>query len=73
MPEKLALSADQFAGSGSVRLAADLEARRLPDLAALRVTFAPDPAGIPHVSVHLATLASYEGLLGSTVQTGEVA
>ncbi|WP_181017499.1 hypothetical protein [Methylobacterium sp. V23] len=56
-----------------MRLAADLEARRLPDLAALRVTFAPDPAGIPHVSVHLATLASYEGLLGSTVQTGEVA
>lgn len=56
----------------AVRLAADLEARRLPDLAALRVTFAPDPAGIPHVSVHLATLAGYEGLLGSTVQTGEV-
>ena len=56
-----------------VRLAADLDARRLPDLAALRVAFAPDPAGIPHVSVHLATLASYEALLGSTVQTGEVA
>ena len=56
-----------------LRLAADLEARRLPDLAALRAAFAPDPAGLPHVNVHLATLASYEGLLGSTVQTGEVA
>jgi hypothetical protein len=56
----------------AVRLATDLEARRLPDLAILRAAFAPDPAAIPHVSVHLATLASYEGLLGS-VQTGEVA
>ena len=55
-----------------LRLATDLEARRLPDLAALRAVFAPDPASIPHVTVHLATLASYEGLL-SSVQTGEVA
>jgi hypothetical protein len=74
MVELLALAHERGCGAElAVKLAADLEARRLPDLAALRVTFAPDPAGIPHVSVHLATLASYEGLLGSAVQTGEVA
>ncbi len=33
-------------------------------MVALRARFAPDPAGIPHVTVHLASLASYESLLG---------
>lgn len=55
-----------------LRLAADLEAWTLPDLVALRVAFAPDPASIPHVNVHLTTMDSYEGLLDA-VQTGEVA
>ena len=72
MVELLALARGCEAELG-LRLTADLETRRLPDLAILCAAFAPDPAGIPHVSVHLATLASYEALLGSTVQAGEVA
>jgi len=46
-------------------LAADREAGRLPDMAVLRARFAPDPARVPHVTVQLASLASYESLLGS--------
>ncbi len=46
------------------RLATDLGEGLLPDMTALRARFAPDPAGIPHVTVHLASLASYESLLG---------
>src|SRR5207237_1293520 len=46
-------------------LAADLEAGRLPDLAGLRAHFAPDPNRVPHVVVHLASLAAYECLVGS--------
>ncbi len=53
-------------------LSAGLEARLLPDMATLRARFAPDPAVVPHVSVHLAPLASYEGLLGSA-QIGDAA
>src|SRR3954449_2993734 len=46
-------------------LAADLGAGRLPDITALRARFAPDPACVPLVTVTLASLASYESLLGS--------
>ena len=53
-------------------LAADLEAGRVPDMTALRARFAPDPTCIPHVTVRLAPLASYESLLGNPVQ-GEAA
>ena len=53
-------------------LATTLQAKRLPDMAAVRARFAPDPMRIPQVSVHLASLASYEGLLGST-SAGEAA
>ena len=49
----------------AVLLAADLAAGQLPDLAALRDRFAPDPAALPAVSVQLAPLASYEVLLGN--------
>jgi transposase InsO family protein len=42
-----------------------LEAQQLPDLAALRARFAPDPAGLPNVVVHLSGLDAYEGLLES--------
>lgn len=45
-------------------LAADREAGRLPDMAVLRARFSPDPARVPHVTVQLASLASYESLLG---------
>jgi len=47
------------------RLAADLEADRLPDITRLHAHFAPDPARVPHVVVHLAQLDTYECLLGS--------
>jgi transposase InsO family protein len=46
-------------------LADDLEARRLPDLAALSRHFAPDPAALPEVVVHLTPLIAYEALLGN--------
>jgi transposase len=53
-------------------LAAELEAGRLPDMPALRARFAPDPTCVPHVTIQLATLASYESLLGNPIQ-GEAA
>jgi transposase InsO family protein len=46
-------------------LEADLAAGRLPDLAALRDRFAPDPAALPAVVVHLTPLAAYEALTDS--------
>jgi hypothetical protein len=45
-------------------LAGDLAAGQLPDLAALRERFAPDPAALPEVVVHLTPLIAYEALLG---------
>jgi hypothetical protein len=50
---------------------AELEAGRLPDLAALRQRFAPDAAAIPHVTVELASLHLYDEL--GTVGRGDVA
>ena len=52
-------------------LAADLVAGQLPDMAALRERFAPDPAALPEVVVHLTPLIAYEALLGNDV--GEAA
>jgi hypothetical protein len=46
-------------------LAVDHAAGRLPNIAALRTRFAPDPATIPHVTVALGSLAHYEALLGT--------
>jgi len=51
-------------------LAAEIGAGRLPDIAALRARFAPDPARVPLVTVELAPLASYESLLGSATVGG---
>ena len=48
-------------------LAADLSAGQLPDIAELRARFAPDPAALPEVVVHLTPLAAYEMLLGDTM------
>jgi transposase InsO family protein len=45
-------------------LTGDLAANQLPDMAALRERFAPDPAALPEVVVHLTPLSSYEELLG---------
>ena len=48
-------------------LAANMAADRLPEIALLRARFAPDPASLPLVTVELASLASYESLLGGAV------
>ena len=45
-------------------LDADLAADRLPDMAALRTRFAPDPGALPEVVVTLAPLSGYDILLG---------
>lgn len=55
------------------QLAADLDAGRLPDLNRLRAHFAPDPAHLPNVVVHLAPLTSYECLIGATAEIGGAA
>jgi hypothetical protein len=46
-------------------LTADLAAAHLPDITALRARFAPDPASLPEVVVHLTPLIAYEALLGA--------
>ncbi len=48
-------------------LMADLSAAQLPDLATLRKHFAPDPAALPEVVVHLTPLIAYEALLGGNI------
>jgi hypothetical protein len=48
-------------------LADDLDQRRLPDMSALLLRFAPDPARLPDVSVHLASLSSYDVLVESSM------
>jgi hypothetical protein len=48
-------------------LAADLAAAQLPDIVALRTRFAPDPAILPEVVVHLTPLIAYEALLGTGI------
>jgi hypothetical protein len=45
----------------------------LPDLAALRERFAPDPAALPAVSVHLTPLTAYEALVGNDNDIGAAA
>ena len=47
-----------------------LEARKLPDMAAVRARFAPDPAKLPNIVVRLAPLDAYEALIGSDVTGG---
>src|ERR1700688_284813 len=51
-------------------LAIDLAAGQLPDLAALRERFAPDPAALPEVVVHLTPLVAYEALVGNDIDAG---
>ena len=53
-------------------LARTLDARKLPDLAALRAVFGPDPDQMPIVHVQLASLNGYEALIGAAY-AGEVA
>jgi hypothetical protein len=49
----------------ALALADDLDQRRVPDLNALLLRFAPDPARLPDVLVHLAPLSSYDVLVDS--------
>lgn len=49
-------------------LADDLDNRRMPDIHALLTRFAPDPARLPEVSVHLASLSSYDVLVESSAE-----
>ena len=56
----------------AIRLAEILEAGLLPDLDELRARFGPDPSSVPRVTVALASLASYECLLGPAI-VGEAA
>lgn len=44
-------------------LDADLEQKTVPDIAALRDLFAPDPQSMPLVEVRLASLSIYESLM----------
>jgi hypothetical protein len=44
-------------------LVSDLAANQLPDMAALRKQFAPDPAALPEVAAILAPLTDYDDLL----------
>lgn len=48
-------------------LDASLQARRLPDMDALRERFAPDPSRLPNVVVRLAPLNAYEALIGASL------
>jgi hypothetical protein len=56
-------------------LAADLAAAQLPNIAALRAHFAPDPATLPEIVVQLTPLVAYEALLSSDMgpQWGDAA
>jgi len=59
-------------------IAADLDAGRLPNLAALRIRFRPEQTPIPHVAVELASLAVYDelasvGLASVSANTGDAA
>jgi len=54
------------------QLAQALEAGQLPDMGTLRERFAPDPARLPTVVVHLAPLSAYAALLDNGL-TGEAA
>jgi len=49
-------------------LADALDQRRLPDLNALLLRFAPDPARLPEVLVQLAPLSSYDVLVESGME-----
>jgi hypothetical protein len=55
------------------KLSTALEAGQLPDMAALRAHFAPDPAALPNVEIHLAPLNVYEALIGADLTMGDAA
>lgn len=65
MVELLALAHDRACEAELADiLAADLPEGRMPDMAALRTRFAPDPTMLPDVVVELVPLIAYDALLG---------
>jgi hypothetical protein len=73
MVDLLALAHDRGCEAElAARLAADLQSGQLPDMAALHQHFAPDPAHLPNVVVHLVCLTAYENLIGNA-QMGDAA
>jgi len=67
--ELLALAHDRGCEADLAQvLKEDLAAGRLPDLAALRARFSPDPAALPDVVVHLTPLSAYEALLTGALE-----
>jgi plasmid stability protein len=65
MVELLALAHDRACEAELADiLTTDLAEGRIPDMAALRTRFAPDPAALPDVIVELVPLALYDALLG---------
>jgi len=64
MVELLALAHDRGCEAELAQhLEALLDASQLPDMAALRQRFGPDPAALPHIHVPLGSLSDYEVLL----------
>ena len=55
------------------KLSTALETGQLPDMAALRAHFAPDPAALPNVEIHLVPLNVYEALIGAGLTMGDAA
>jgi hypothetical protein len=65
MVEILALAHDRGCEAELAALLSEtLEARQLPEMAILLARFAPDPARLPEVVVHLTPLTDYEDLVG---------
>src|SRR5580700_5409404 len=62
MVDLLALAHDRGC---KAEFASILAANQLLDMAALRERFAPDPAALPEVVVHLTPLSSYEELVNA--------
>jgi hypothetical protein len=70
MVELLSLAHERACEAELAAALADLLAtpKGMPDMAALRARFAPDPAALPEVVVELVPLSVYEALLAPRVE-----
>ena len=74
MVDLLALAHDRNCEADlAAQLEEDLRQNRPPDIAALRALFAPAPDSLPGVEVRLASLSSYDRLLGDGTTAEEAA